>query len=117
MTVSMRALFTPLLVALVCHLADGAWHALDHTHDVLPAASGQLEVHSGDCEHRPEGSHAETECLSCNVRTLTGTASTTAVVVPLVVTVELAPQRNSDRLGTTLPTGVLGARGPPAITA
>ncbi len=86
--------------------------------DQLPSSSGHLELHAGDCPHRPHvPAHPDHHCPVCH------TGSAPVLAAPVAVAVQDSPSSAVVRepaawfAGSAGVPGILGARGPPAPSA
>ena len=109
-------------VALVLGvLAGDGLHELAHSHGVLgevSAASGQLEVHSGNCPHRPHvPMHPDRGCLLCQhgVDLHTLVAPGCRVQTQTLQPAQLVESR-PDVVGQAPVPGGVGARAPPLMS-
>jgi hypothetical protein len=101
-------------------VGDGL-HELSHSRGLAadaPAASGQLEVHSGHCPHHP---HSPTQhdhgCLLCqhglNLHALNSPACNLRAALPKPA---LFVCKRPEIAGDVLVSGALGARAPPLMS-
>jgi hypothetical protein len=111
-----------MAVAVLALIGGEGVHALAHgelsAHAVAHEASGKLEIHAGDCQHRADVREAHNHaCLFCK-------GGHAQDVLPLLITtvstdtatccrIEAREQQRTPCAGHP---GTLGARGPPTTT-
>jgi hypothetical protein len=109
-------------VAMVLGLLAGdGLHELVHSRGLsaaLPAASGQIEAHSGDCPHFPHSPiHHDHGCLLCqhglDLHALNSPVCTLRVASPRAA---LHVDHRPEIAGEVLVPGALGARAPPLMS-
>lgn len=109
-------------MALMALLSADGLHELSHWDGDtarIPVASGHVEAHAGDCPHWPHApQHDHHQCLLCQQRTGPHTLALPDAVAGAAGPQAVALAHDSARFaGAAFVPGVLGARGPPLMSA